>query len=57
MATIQTPKEMLPKNGFSGRVIDKLPTGKDFNEDLLAMRQARQRAVEHIQELRHEPQI
>lgn len=38
-------------------MIDKLPTGKDFNEDLLAMRQARQRAVEHIQELRHEPQI
>lgn len=53
----QKCREMLAKNGFSGRVIDKLPTGKDFNEDLLAMRQARQRAVEHIQELRHEPQI
>lgn len=53
----QKCREMLAKNGFSGRVIDKLPTGKDFNEDLLAMRQARQRAAEQIQELRHEPQI
>lgn len=53
----QKCREMLVRHGFSGRVIDKLPTGKDFNEDLLAMRQARQREVEQKQELRHEPQI
>ena len=49
----QKCRDMLAQKSFAGRVIDKLPTGKDFNEDLLAMR----RAHEQIQELRIEPQI
>lgn len=53
----QKCREMLAKHGFAGRVIDKLPAGKDFNEDLLAMRQARQQEIEQPQGLRHEPQI
>lgn len=51
-------RELLQKAGFAGRVIDKLPIGKDFNEDLLALlakdRQMRQEATH---ELRQEPQI
>lgn len=50
-------RKALIEAGYKGRVIDKLPTGKDFNEDLLAMRKARQQEIEQPQGLRHEPQI
>lgn len=31
-------RELLQQHGFTGRVIDKPPIGKDFNEDLLVLR-------------------
>ena len=49
---------MLQKAGFTGRVIDKLPVGKDFNEDLLALlAKNRQLQQETTHELRLEPRI
>lgn len=51
-------REVLQKAGFTGRVIDKLPVGKDFNEDLLALlAKNRQLQQETTHELRLEPRI
>ena len=35
-------RKLLAESGFAGHIIDKIPTGKDYNDDLLAIRQAQQ---------------
>lgn len=40
LASREKCRQLLKEKGFAGKIIDKLPVGKDFNEDLLQIRAA-----------------